>query len=217
MPTSSRGPQLLGHAGWRGAAYAVVFLALAAACGGGSSKQTSATTKDGSTVTTAKGTGGGGGGKQVVKVSFPGGGPVDNNFPQPKLDAFGLLKNRRCGDLRSVTEKWKAIDRTDSAIDLYHGAAEACLGNWSQASADLARVNLAEVTADPDTACDRKLVFAFLQAMIQAHEANPGAAPDTGGSGSSCPDTTVTTPPSSAPKATTSTKVTGSTSATSKP
>lgn len=215
MPTSSRGPQLLGHAGWRGAAYAVVFLALAAACGGGSSKLTSATTtKDGSTVT--KGTGDGGGTK-VVKVSFPGGGPVDNNFPEPKLDAYGLLKSRRCQDLRAVTEKWKAIDKTDSAIDLYHGAAEACLGNWPQAKADLAKVNLAKVTADPDTACERKLVFVFLQAMIQAHEANPGVTPDTSGSGSSCPDTTATTPPSTAPKATSSTKATGSTFTTSKP
>jgi len=160
-----------------------------AACGGGSesSAPTTITTTDSSTATTGS-TGGGGttGGKPPIKVNYPGGGPVDNMLPLNE-DAYGLLEKRECARLRSRAEAWakneSVRDNQGSAVDLYHGAAAACLSMWSTAKDDLARVKSSDVNS-----CDRRTALAFLQAMVAAHDSDPSVAPDISGTGSGCTD-----------------------------
>lgn len=183
-----------------------VVLGGVAACGGSGSKTTSSSTSSvvapttsptapgTSTSTTRK--------KTAIKVKYPSGGPADRMFPSND-DAFAVLTARNCSGLRTKADQWQAngdIRGTQkSAIALYRGAAEACLGQWTQAKADLAQVSQSDVNS-----CDRQIVLAFLRDMVAAHDSQPDLEPDTSGTGSSCPD----------PSATTTTKSTTATSST---
>ncbi|MDQ6798719.1 MAG: hypothetical protein M3011_12020 [Actinomycetota bacterium] len=129
-------------------------------------------------------------GKRKVKVAYPSGGPPDQMFPT-NVDAFGLLKTKQCTELKDAAAGWadpgaggiSVRDLQGSAIDLYAGAAAACLSDWPTAKAELAQVVPADLSA-----CDRKIALAYLQAMIEAHDVDPGTTPDTTGPGATCPD-----------------------------
>ena len=174
----------------------VVSTSLAAACGGGSSDETDTTTGEGSTTTTAEGSttttepGGDGGpgttgGERVVRVDYPGGGPVDNMLPLNE-DAYGYVERRDCATLKARAESWGANEdireQQGSAIDLYHGAAAACLLMWSTAETELAKVKSSDVDS-----CNRRATLAFLRAMVDAHERDPDVVLDFRETGSSCP------------------------------
>ncbi len=83
-----------------------------------------------------------------MKVVYPGGGPAGNMLPLTE-DAFSFLERRDCAGLRSAAERWQANesvrDQQGSALDLYHGAAAACLMLWSTAKADVAKVRASDV------------------------------------------------------------------------
>jgi hypothetical protein len=133
--------------------------------------------------------------KAATKVAYPGGGPPDPMFPLTD-DAYGLLKNRQCTKLLQQADVWEANagvkDQNQTAIDLYRGAAEACLGKWDAAAADLAKVKQEDASS-----CDRQAALRFLREMVAAHAADPSITPDTSGTATGCPDPSATTSPSS--------------------
>lgn len=173
----------------------VVVVSLLAACGpavpdGGTRATTTVSAPGGGTDGDTGGSGGG-----AVEVAYPGGGPVDRMLPGDE-DAYGYLERRECQTLRRRARVWSTDPdiraRQGTSIEIYAGAAAACLMQWDEAQANLALVDPADVTK-----CVREVALAFLQAMVEAHRRQPGAPIDISTGGQGCPDPTSTSATSS--------------------
>lgn len=112
---------------------------------------------------------------KVRQVRFPAGGIVDQVVP-PGDDAYGILARRQCAELEKTANGWRNQGVDPVNINLYHGAAAACLFKFDVARADLARLP-ADLAANPDVCTDktraRRIVFEFLKTMVALHDADP--------------------------------------------
>jgi hypothetical protein len=122
------------------------------------------------------------------EVALPAGGPVDPVVP-PNTPAYELLAAGRCAELQEAVEGWgeEVVDVEGAdTVELYRGAANACLGEWDQAVEAFGRIG---TPPDLGDSCPREAVYAWLEPLIEARRADPGFEPAFVASGGSpiCP------------------------------
>lgn len=220
-----------------GIGVAVLALALVA-CGGGKSTDASASratttattpgaSSTASTLLTSTT-------KSHPKVTLPPGGPKGPVDP-PGTPAYELLTagGSSCRQLLTAVNAWPRTSASDPSVNgvedrlffLYRAAAEACLQQWSDASADFAKLQALKpaptfgttCSSDSERYCERchRLVFDWLMSQLAAYRNDTTYAPDIAPSTASSPcpteppsTTSTTTTPISTTKApgTTTTK-----------
>lgn len=108
---------------------------------------------------------------RVRLVDLPTGGTSDAVFP-PGDDPYTLLSDGSCNDLLTMVATWPKQGVPGTDVSLYRAAGEACLRQWDASKTDQAAFDAA---GGAPTECSKKLVVAWVRALLIAHDADPTA------------------------------------------
>jgi hypothetical protein len=116
-------------------------------------------------------------------VSLPPTGLIDVVGAGPNAaHPYEELAAHQCDQLKAATESWQPPISSPAGVSpaifrLYHGAAEACLLQWSGASADLQMLQSGSLGGTKSLTCPEMVVRSWLQDMVAAHNATPQVQP----------------------------------------